>query len=294
MRTLISAALLLALAAPAFAATPINESRPLSPTGRVEIDNVKGRIQVRGWQREEVKIEGSLGQGVEKLQIEGDRERLTVKVRYPKGGSNRSEPTDLLLTVPLKADLDIDSVSANVDVQGVAPASLSIDSVSGDVFVAAAPREFEADSVSGDLHVTVNSPDVSIESVSGNITLRGRLNGEVSTETVSGDIDIAVNGERVRKLTATTVSGDAGIRAALADNGKIKLETVSGGLRLTLPKDLSAHVTAETFSGDLRAPGAQINRPKYGPGASLDTRYGSGDGEISIETFSGDAELRLE
>lgn len=296
LRTTLSVALLLALAAPAFAATPINETRPLSPTGRVDIENVKGRIQVRAWQRDEVKIEGSLGAGVEKLVVEGDREHLTVKVRYPKDGwgRNKSEPSELLLTVPLKADLDINSVSANVDVQGIAPSSLSIDSVSGDVFAAAAPREFSADSVSGNLNLTVNSPDVNIDSVSGDITLRGRLDGAINAETVSGDIDVAVNGERIREFTANTVSGDATLRTALAVNGEIRFESVSGNLVLVLPKDLSARVSAETFSGNLRAPGAEVKRPKYGPGANLDVRYGSGDGEISIETFSGDAELRLE
>jgi hypothetical protein len=53
-------------------------------------------------------------------------------------------------------------------------------------------------------------------------------------------------------------------------------------------------VSGESFSGDLDAPGADIERPKYGPGSSFEHRYGSGNGEIRIETFSGDAELILE
>ena len=65
-------ALALSLPLPALAATPINETRPLSPTGEVEIENLKGRIDVRVWDRPEVKIEGSLGDGVERLAIEGD------------------------------------------------------------------------------------------------------------------------------------------------------------------------------------------------------------------------------
>ena len=47
--------------APSLAATPISESRALDPRGRVEIENLKGRIEVRAWDRPEVKIEGSLG-----------------------------------------------------------------------------------------------------------------------------------------------------------------------------------------------------------------------------------------
>ena len=289
---------LLLLSSVAMAATPIDQTRPLAPTGRIDIENLKGRIQVRAWDRAEVKISGSLGDGVEKLIVEGDQQKLVVKVKYPKNsgwGGTKSGPTDLVLTVPLRAELEIDSVSANVDVSGVAPAKLSIDSVSGDVAVAgAAPREIDVETVSGNVRMTVNSNDVEVQSVSGNLVLRGRMAGEIRTETVSGNIDVQVNGERVHELAASTVSGNADIRTALASGGEIKLESVSGNLLLVMPKDLSAQVTGNSFSGDLKAPGANIIRPKHGPGASFSNRYGNGDGQVSIETFSGDAALRLE
>lgn len=294
-------ALALGAALPAFAATPINESRPLDGLGSVEIDNVKGSIQVRVWDRPEVKIEGQLGEGVEKLQIEGDRQQLSIKVRYPNRGSgigflaggDKSEPTDLKITVPLRAKLDIDAVSANVDVTGVASRELKIDSVSGDVAVAGAPREAEIESVSGDLKLTLNSPKVSAQTVSGDLDLRGRLTGEVAVETVSGRVELAVHESRLNKLSGESVSGDLRIDAALADGGEIGLKTVSGDVRLRLPRGLSAVVRGESFSGDLRAPDAQIQRPKHGPGASFEHRYGSGSGRVRLETFSGDATLEL-
>lgn len=288
---------LLALSAAAGAATPIDQTRPLQAQGRVDIENLKGRIQVRAWDRNEVKISGTLGDGVEKLVVQGDSEHLLVKVQYPNNGGwggNKSGPSDLQLMVPVRAELDIDAVSADVDVSGVASSKLSIESVSGDVTLAAAPREVDVESVSGDLRLTVNSGDVQAQTVSGGIVLRGRMNGEIKTETVSGDIDVAVNGERVREFSSSTVSGNAEVRTALASKGEIRMESVSGSLMLTLPKNLSAQVSGESFSGDLKAPGARIERPEYGPGASFNTRYGTGEGEIHLETFSGDAELRLE
>lgn len=288
---------LLALSAAAGAATPIDQTRPLDARGRIDIENIKGRIQVRAWDRNEVKITGTLGDGVEKLVVEGDAQQLEVKVQYPRNsgwGGNKSGPTDLQLMVPVRAELEIDSVSADVDVSGVASSKLSIDSVSGNVVLAAAPGEVAVETVSGDLRLTVNSADVQAQTVSGNIVLRGRMNGQIATETVSGNIDVAVNGERVSELTSSTVSGNAEVRAALAPKGEIRMETVSGDLLLVLPRNLSAQVSGESFSGDLKAPGAKIERPEHGPGASLNTRYGSGEGEIRLETFSGDAELKLE
>ena len=295
MKTLpLTTALLACIAlAPAFAATPIDETRALDPRGSLEVSNVKGRIEVRAWDRPEVRISGSLGDGVERLQIEGDQRNLEVKVRYPRNSRN-TEPTTLVLDVPRQVDLEIDSVAAEIDVSGVAGSGLDIESVSGNVVAVGAPRAASISSVSGDLRLNLNSRKVNVESVSGRIDLRGRLGGEISAETVSGDIHIDSRGEALRRLSSSSVSGDAHYTGALAEGGRISAESVSGDIRLALPKSLSARVHGESFSGDLAAPGASIDRPKYGPGASFEHSYGSGKGEIRMETFSGDAELVLE
>src|SRR5690606_22931891 len=166
---------LLVAATAAWADTPIDETRALDPDGRIEIDNLKGRIDVEAWDRAEVRITGSLGEGVEKLEIDGDNRSLSVRVKYPRRGGlgfrsgDNTGPTRLHVMVPLRADLEIDSVAADIDVVGVAPAEVSIDSVSGKVVLVGAPRELSVETVSGDLRVTSNSRDVDIASVSGDI-----------------------------------------------------------------------------------------------------------------------------
>ncbi|MBP6215869.1 MAG: DUF4097 family beta strand repeat protein [Luteimonas sp.] len=290
---LLLTALLACVAAPAFAATPINETRPLDARGHVEVSNVKGRIEVRTWDKAEVAITGSLGNGVERLQIEGDRNALEIKVRYPRNSRN-AEATTLVLNVPRQANLDVSGVAVEIDVSGVAGDELDIESVSGNVIAVGAPRSAEISSVSGDLRLNLNSRDVDAETVSGSISLRGRIGGQISAETVSGDISIDTRGEAARRLSTSSVSGNASFTGALADSGRISAESVSGDIRLTLPKSLSARVHAESFSGSLSAPGVSVSRPKYGPGSSFEHTFGSGSGEIHLETFSGDAELRLE
>ena len=301
-RTILPAAIFLALCASlgsplALAATPIDQTRALAAHGHIEIDNLKGRIQVRGWDRNEVHITGSLGTGVEKLVIDGSGDHLEVRAQYPKQlgawRGDRTGPTDLILQVPLRASLDIQSVSADVDVDGVAPDDLSVDTVSGDIVAAAAPQHADITSVSGGLRVTLNSADVKVETVSGSVELRGRLNGQVHGETVSGRLSID-SSESLRRLSANTVSGEVDVRTALADGGDIKAETVSGDIHLALPRSLSARVSAESFSGSLSAPGARVKKEEFGPGSSLDQRYGSGSGDIRLETFSGDAQLTLQ
>ena len=289
---LLTLALLIGIAAPAWAGKPIDETRPLNPRGTVSVENVKGRIEVRVWDKPQVHIGGSLGDGVERFDIDGSGDRLDIEVKYPNNSRN-SEPTNLVLQVPTLASLNIDGVAVDIDVVGTAGAELSVDSVSGRVTVAGAPRRADIESVSGEVRVTLNSSEVSVQSVSGNVELRGRLNGSVEAETVSGDLGVDTRGERLRSLTASSVSGNIRIRGALADGGKISTESVSGNIEIAMPKSLSARVSGESFSGDLSAPGAHVNRAKYGPGSDFEQRYGGGNGEIRIETFSGTGSLEL-
>lgn len=284
------------------AATPINQSRPLDPRGTVEVSNAKGRIEVRTWNRPEVRIEGSLGDGVEKLEIDGGGQRLRVKVKHPSRsgsgvfgrGGDRVEPTVLRLMVPLQADLSLSAVSADVLAWGTAGSQVRIENVSGDTTLVGAPGVVRVESISGNVDLTVNRANVDAESVSGNVKVSGRLGEELDVETVSGRIEVRVLDTAMRRIEGSSVSGDIDVRAALAARARVSLETVSGGVDLSLPRNVSAEVRAESFSGNLRAPGATVDRPRHGPGANLRHRYGGGDAEVSIETFSGNAQVRLD
>ncbi len=301
-RTLYCAALLAMASTPALAATPINQVRPLSANGSVSIENVKGRIVVRTWDRDEVAITGTLGEGVEKLLVEGTATDLRIEVRYPSGGGSwfgwggnggRGEPSVIEVSVPARAGVKVDSVSASVAVTGVAGRRLAVDTVSGNVVVRAArPGEANIDSVSGDLDLDLETASLAVASVSGDVRVRGRVTGAVAIETVSGDADLAAG--RLERLTLSSVSGDSRIRAALAPGGRITSDSVSGGLTLSLAPDTSARLRVETFSGGISSPVGKVVTEQYGPGKHLETRLGSGGGEIRLESFSGDVRVEIE
>ena len=88
------------------AATPINQTRALDADGDIDVENVSGLIKVRVWNQPKVQITGSLGEGVEKLIVEGDAGSLRVKVKYKHeknwfgwGRGNKTEETRLELMV---------------------------------------------------------------------------------------------------------------------------------------------------------------------------------------------------
>jgi DUF4097 and DUF4098 domain-containing protein YvlB len=293
--------LALVAAFPVLAASPIDQTRPLRADGTVHVENIKGRITVRTWNKAEVRVTGSLGKGAEKLEIEGDADSLSIEVKYPNNSTgwnlwgrdgNKLEPTELELMIPQRASLDVDSVSADVDVQQMAGRKLSVSSVSGGVVVtASSPGQARFENVSGDTTLRITSNNVQVESVSGDIKLQGGLDGEVQMESVSGNLGLVA--KSLSQLKFSTVSGDALIQAALKPSGSIDAESLSGQIDLRLPKSTSARVHVETFSGDIDSPSGTVHREEHGPGKSLDTSYGDGRGRIEVESFSGDVRITL-
>lgn len=297
MKTLVLVTSLLAASA-VQASTPIDETRPLDANAEVSLDNVKGRITVGVWDRAEIHIGGFLGDGVEGLEIDGDAAKLSVEVDYPEnggwfglGGGDAGE-SELQVTLPAGVELSIDAVSAEVKVSGVAGRRLSIDSVSGDVTVDSGAKEIEIDVVSGGVTVQARSRDVTLESVSGDVDLRGDVSGEISVESVSGDLRVE-SGATLHAVNAGVVSGDIELHTPLASGARVNAESLSGDLELVLPASTSARLSASSFTGTLRSDAGKVEKPEHGPGSSLDTVLGGGDGEIVLETFSGDLTIRL-
>lgn len=282
----------------ACAGTPINQTKSVDADATVEISNVKGSVTVSAWDKNEVSITGTLGDGSRGLTVEGGGSHLEVKVQGPDkskswfnwGSDSGMQETTLDLKVPRQAALEIEVVSATVAVNEVAGKSLSVDSVSGRVKVDSAAPKVRVDAVSADVEFTGKSEDANIETVSGDVQIRG-VGGRAHAETVSGSIRIE-GAQPLHDTNVSTVSGDIEIRGALDKGGRVHVESMSGDVRLRLPSSLSARLEAKTFSGSIKSDFGEVEKPEHGPGEDLDVKVGSADGDISIDTFSGDVSVQ--
>lgn len=295
IRLLLPLALLLATGQ-ALADTPINETRPLDADARLSIGNVKGAVNVSAWDQDQVRITGTLGDGVRKLDIEGDAHDLSIKVKGPDdsgffnwGSDSRMGPTVLNVQVPKGVSLEIDVVSAAASIKGLDGGRIEVDSVSGKVAIAARSPKVSVDSVSGNVELSGEAGEVEIGTVSGDvIALRIGTRGKL--ETVSGDI--RSGGGPFRELSMNTVSGDIEVNGALAADGSIDIDSMSGDVTVELPAALSAKIDASSFSGTLRTDFGTVQEHEHGPGSELKANVGGGGGNVTLETFSGDIRLR--
>ncbi len=265
----------------------IDETRGLKSNGRVSVNNVAGIIEVTTWDRNEVSIGGRLGSSDDKLEISGDSNELNLVVRLPKKSRNGHD-TVLELRVPTNAKVELETVSADVVVNG-SKGPVKVNTVSGDIALALASSEVSVQTVSGDVKLKAPSTNTRLNSISGDLDLEG-LSGQLSLETVSGNIELR-RGGKFSDLKLKSVSGDLRLDVALTDSAQVGGQTLSGEITMIVPQSLNGTALLKSFSGDVHCEGATTVENH----SSKKREYVWGDGRgarIELSSFSGD--IRVE
>ncbi len=282
--------LLSLLSAAAFSAEDINETMDAAADGTVSISNVAGSVEVLGWSRKQVEVTGEIGSDVDELIFERDGNDILIKVKVPRHHGRRIS-SDLIVKVPEASSLEINTVSADIEIDNV-EGEQDLESVSGDIETEAHAKDIDISSVSGDVVVQGDRKPMRtrLNSVSGDIEAED-LSGEIEAETVSGDVEI-VNGSFSRAL-AHSVNGEILFHAELLNDGRLDIETINGEVDVEFHGDVSARFDIETFNGEIRnCFGPEAERTsRYAPGRELLFREGDGSGRVTIQTLNGDIRL---
>lgn len=277
------------LATPAAQAVQnIDRSLPTGATPSVEISNVQGRVTVTAWDQQVVKVTGTIENDQTEFEFVGDQRHVVIKVRPESGKSHRNHDEAILdIKVPAGASLDINTVSADIDVQGVR-GEQRLEAVSGEITTAAYDEQLDVRTISGDavINGTGGKARIDVQSVSGGVTVRG-VDGEVEAQSVSGNVELDLG--TVTRLSLETVSGNLKASLTLASDARLDAESVSGHVDVRFAKPVNGEFEFETFSGNIEncfGPKAE-RKSKYAPGTELRFTQGSGGARVSVDTLSG-------
>jgi DUF4097 and DUF4098 domain-containing protein YvlB len=287
---LMSAGLL--LVAPV-SAEEINETLDASAEGKVEIYNTAGSVTVEGWSRSAVEVTGTLGNEVDEFIFEREGDTVVVKVKPIKGrhSGGRSSSSYITVRAPQKSSIEVATVSAEIDVEGV-EGEQELQSVSGDVVTKAFAADIEVETVSGDIDVVGSGMDIEADlaSVSGGISVRD-ASGVIDLESVNGKL--AIGGGSFSDAALETVNGRIDFESNLRDGGDLDIETVNGRVTVNFVGSVSAEFDINTFNGRIKnCFGPTPERTsKYAPGWELGFTEGGGEGSVSISTLNGGVTL---
>ena len=287
---LVSAGLL--LAAPVNA-EEINETLDAAADGTVEIYNTSGSVTIEGWSRDAVEVTGTLGEEVDEFIFERKGDTVVVKVKPIRGKSSGGRSTSSFITVraPQKSSIDVSTISAEIDAEGV-EGEQELQSVSGGISTKAFAADVEAETVSGSIDIVGSNMDSEAEltTVSGSISARD-MAGTIDLQSVNGRLKL--DGGSFSEIAMETVNGRIGLESNLRDGGDLDIETVNGKVVVNLVGSVSADIDVNTFNGRIKnCFGPKPERTsRYAPGWELSFTEGDGDGSVSIATLNGGVTL---
>ncbi|HKL64202.1 MAG TPA: DUF4097 family beta strand repeat-containing protein [Woeseiaceae bacterium] len=286
--------LLLLAALPLAAHADRDYERTVATEGakEVRVSNTAGSVEVKGSDRNDIRISGVLEDEVEEVLVEREGSAIDIRVKADDARRNyKRAAAELRLEIPAAMSLSVVGTSADIAAQGVR-GEQRLKSVSGDVDTEVWSEPLNAETVSGDIRVLGHDEAgrARLAAVSGDLNVES-LAGELEAESVSGDV--ILRDSVLSRGRFSTTSGDVVAAVGLASGGSFEAESVSGDVELDIAGEPDAEIDASSFSGSIdNCFGPKPRREsRYAPGSELRFTAGEGRGEIRLQTLSGDIEL---
>ncbi|MBN2245049.1 MAG: DUF4097 family beta strand repeat protein [Candidatus Aminicenantes bacterium] len=290
----------------------------LNKDGKVDLRNIAGDIEVKTWDKAEVRIdalkisrEDSLEKAKEnagkvKIEVTEEGDALYIKTEYPKERiRSLNVSVDFWLTIPEGASININSVSGDVNAEKIGGAlkagsvsgevtlmdirgTLIASSISGNVTVEKAGSGADCKSTSGDVELKNIVGDVDLNSVSGDILVQD-IKGSIDAETVSGDIEL-MNVADAQEVKVKALSGEIVYEGDIKSNGRYYLQSHSGDVTLLIPGSSAFDIMAKSFSGGIDSEFDITVSGKFGK--EIKGSVNGGGAEVNIKTFSGTIDLK--
>lgn len=164
----------------AMAGEKVDKTLTTSASPIVEIEHVAGKATITGWDKNQVKVTGELGDRTEAFIFEkkGDDVILKVETNHRKidwRDKNPGDGDDLTIFVPAKSDLSYTAVVADVEASRLTN-SVQFDVVNGDITASltlAEKGDVDASSVGGTLHLKMQ------KGVSARVEMQAHAGGDI-------------------------------------------------------------------------------------------------------------------
>jgi len=221
------------------------------PSGRIDIETVEG---------EETRVELSSDPAVEDaatIRARGSEVTIEIDEKRMFGFIRTSPDVKIHVTCPERAEIDVKSVSADIEVAGVT-----------------GPTEIK--SVSGDVELGRVEGELAVKSVSGDVTV-GAVTGRITLQSVSGDLHVDEAGDAI---TAQTVSGDQSFDSVV--KGNVTLKSVSGDMQVGIKPGSSLWIDAKSVSGDTTSDLPLGDAPPDDGGPLIELRATAMSGDIQV------------
>ncbi|MCV6627585.1 MAG: hypothetical protein OIF38_15915 [Cellvibrionaceae bacterium] len=309
MNKLLSTLALALIANATIAGQSIDQQLQAAANGRVLIDNMRGHITVEGWDKNLVKVSGELDDAAEGYEFERHGDRIVFEVNIPRRKAKGGEGSKLHFYLPHNSSLNAEGVNVEFHIKGVYGGT-RLETINGNIEAEALKQDIELETINGNIRSRNLDGRIEMSTVNGRIddqNSSGKLelstvNGPISSNNEAEFIEVqSINSEiklellKIKELGVKTANARIDvILQEFLPRGDINIDTVSGRVELKLPEDISADISLQNHAGGHIHNGLsehQPERPRFGPGRSLDFSLNGGSGNIDITSVSADVDL---
>jgi len=268
----------------------VDKALQVQSDGVVEISNIRGIVKVKGWDKDQVAVTGTLDDLAEGITFENKDKVTLIKVEMPDHNINHGDGSDLTIQVPYGNQVDFEGISSDLKVKNI-KAGIDVRTVSGDIGVEGVEKILNIKTVSGDIQLKKSTGKAKLATVSGDID--GVINcPEVQVSSVSGDVNLKL--DEYQNFYASVVSGNITIEGKQLDGGETKLSSVNGDINLLFINKINTRVNVKT------GPGGDITNhlskdkviTEFPNTQRLSITLGDGSGSVKLGTVNGDIKIR--
>jgi hypothetical protein len=266
----------------------------MKPGGRIDLESFNGPVEVYGWDKNEVQVQGEKYASTEenlaamKIDITPSPELLRVRTVRPSGRRGNMG-AKYVIHAPRRTSLD-KIVSSN--------GSIRVEDIEGQARLSTSNGGLRVTRLKGDLDGTTSNGGVNLQGLTGAASVR-TSNGGIQVDGVRGRFDATTsNGGVDVRLSDIEAGNPARIRTS---NGSINLTldraaadviatTSNGGITVRMPASVNARVKAHTSNARISTDFAVNATGEMGK-SRLEGTIGSGGPTLDLSTSNGSIRL---
>jgi DUF4097 and DUF4098 domain-containing protein YvlB len=245
-----------------------HHSYALKSGGTVSVENFNGNVDIVGWEKDQVEINGTRYAPRESLlslvKVEITNTADNIRIRISKPDYRRGNMgARMTIQVPTKVNLERIQTSNG---------SLNVSRIEGPVRLRTSNGKVLAQRLTGQLEVTTSNGGIEVRELKGDATLltsNGRITADLigqasgrnmRFETSNGPIELRVDGQLASGLRARTSNGAITVRLPASTNARLSASTSNSTVSTDF--DLMVHggeISKRHMSGTLGSGGPTID-----------------------------------
>lgn len=243
----------------------------MKPGGRVSVENFNGSVEIIGWEKDQVEVNGvkyaPTQSALALVKVEIDAKADSVRVRVVKPDFRHGNiGARMTIHVPRKVELERIQSSNG---------ALKASDIEGPVRMRTSNGAVRVNNLVGALEITTSNGTIEVRDLKGDGTLR-TSNGRVTADGIRGGLDVSTS--------------NGTITAELSDprsSRGMRFQTSNGGITLRLPASANARLSATTRNStvstdfDLMVKGGEVSKHH------MSGTLGSGGPSIDLSTSNG-------